>query len=136
MNGEAYVPVRALRADGANGNGSEGAATSGSYWIHWNGSGFTGQGWSYIGDELQYTGFPAIAAQYGYDMNVKGLEDYMNSPNFPGNLDAVLGDENWDTGSKTAFVYANVSVLGIWGNIEEGERWYEYYRADGCIQAM
>lgn len=136
MNGEAYVSVRASRAGGANGNGSEGFATSGNYWIHWNNNGFTGKGWKYIESELRWTGFPAIADRLEYEISVEGLEAYMKSSDFPGNLDDVLGDGNWALGSKTTFVTNNVDVLGIYGNIGENDPWYVYCQDDGCIEAL
>ena len=137
--GFSYVPVRAGRADGSNGNGSYvgnpgGTETSG-YYIHWDTvGGFTGvHGWDAISDSIASTGFPALVqnSEYGYTGTYTEFLQYVEGDlegfPFPGNLDAVLGDAVWASGAKITFISNHVASLGISGVVAANDPYRAHY---------
>lgn len=141
MEGSTYVPVMARSTFSAPENGSEidpGGGTTSGYYINWNDSGFTGRGWWYIEKYISYTGFPEVAASYGQEGTYSNFVQYVGG-NLPGaqkpeNLNNVLGDAEWDSGSKNAFINEYISVLGI-TNVQDGF-YGQYYDQTGCIDAL
>nr|WP_288722337.1 hypothetical protein [uncultured Sellimonas sp.] len=144
MDGFTYVPVMAQKTFSAPRNGSdieEGASTSSGYYIHWGDGGFTNKhGWDALKPELQHTGWPALAAEHGVAPDWTNFELYISGQlpeiPFPGNLNNVLGDDNWSKGSKNGFVDTNVWKLGINGLVAENDPYKDYFRVDGCIESL
>lgn len=118
--GRVYVAPTANAADIPNVlNSSPGGETGGTYFISWDNSGFTSQGW-YWNDNYNYVNEGWVAVQSGlnahidpdtntkYSNDFNGFNDYLKDAN-PSNLDDVLG--NWDNDDKWEFLKKHMNVL-------------------------
>lgn len=103
--GRTYVPLTANSADIPSVLNISGGQTGGNYWLNWETSGFTGQGWYW--DESGSYNYPIpnwwttnhqggtehVTSSYTNDED--GFKDWLATEN-PGTLDFVLG--TWTEG--------------------------------------
>lgn len=106
-----------------------GGETTGTFWIYWTSTGFTGKGWcwgsSYNPIPNLWSSSP-LSSTYG--AGETGFQAYLNSDNAPSDLNDFLG--SWDPISKGAFVNEQKGYLGVYGGIygsNEGAECMEYH---------
>ena len=122
-----YVPVKGKAARNTNDIGS--GNTAGGFYIHWDSvNGWTGQGSWYYDDSYLATGWPMVAAGYGYPDDEEGFKAYMVAIN-PEHINDILS--GWSSYGKNEFKEKYEGVLKIRGEGTEGD---PNYSITGCIE--